>query len=186
MSGFSVPPAKPSLRERLRQPFRPRSRASSPSLASFSTQAFTSSTAQSPASSSTQILAQSSTPSTGLVAANSPNPSAATLSQQTTSNHSSSHNLLDDALKRLSDRDRATLQDHILPNSSDIDLALKQALDAAKERQRYCTEKRWTFTFNGRSFILKEEANKVVRWLNRFKDVGDIAASVDPVHAGLP
>jgi hypothetical protein len=107
-------------------------------------------------------------------------------SQQATSNSSTSYNLLDDALKRLSDHDRATLQDHILPNSSDIGLALKQALVAAQEKQRCCDEKRWTFTFAGRAVTLKEEADKVVRWLDRFKAVGDVAANANPVYAGLP
>jgi hypothetical protein len=74
----------------------------------------------------------------------------------------------------------------MLLNCSDIDLTLKQALDAAKEKQQCCIEKRWTFTFAGRVVTLKEEADKVVRWLNRFKAVGDVAVNADPVHAGLP
>jgi hypothetical protein len=125
------------------------------------------------------VLSSSSPPSAEPVATRSS-------SQQATSNSSTSYNLLDDALKRLSDRDRATLQDHILPNSSDIDLALKQALAAAQEKQRCCDEKRWTFTFAGRAVTLKEEADKVVRWLDRFKAVGDVAVNANPVYAGLP
>jgi hypothetical protein len=186
MSGVPVPPPKLSKRQRLLAPFRSRSRASSPPP-SLSTQAFTSSTPQSPSSSSTQIFASSSPPSAGLDAANLPNASATvSLSQQATSKSSSSNKLLSDALKRLSDRDHATLREYILPTSNDIDLALEQALAAAKEKQRRCLEKRWRFTFAGREFILKEEADKVVSWLNRFKDVGNVAASADPVHAGLP
>jgi hypothetical protein len=42
------------------------------------------------------------------------------------------------------------------------------------------------FTFAGRTVTLKEEADKVVHWLNRFKSVGDVAVNADPVHAGLP
>ncbi len=71
-------------------------------------------------------------------------------------------------------------------NTSDIDLALEKALTAAKEKQRYCDEKRWTFTFIGRTVDVKEEADKVVGWLDRFKAVGDIVANVDPIHVGLP
>jgi hypothetical protein len=156
MSGVSNLPAKLSLR-RLRERFRP------------------SSPARSSGSSSTQILALSNPPSAGLVTVNS----------QPTSNPFFSDNLLNNALKRVSDRDRATLQNHLLPNSSDIDLALNQALDAAKEKQRCCIEKRWTFNFAGRAVTLKDEADKVVRWLNRFKAVGDVAVNADPLHAGL-
>src|SRR4051794_29725327 len=110
---MSIAPAKLSLR-RLRERFRPNS-SPSPS-SSLSTYPVLSPTAQSPGSSPTQILALSNPPSAGLITANSPNTSAApSSSQQATSNPSFSHNLLDNALKRLSDRDQATLQNHILP-----------------------------------------------------------------------
>jgi hypothetical protein len=183
MSGASVPPAKLSIADRLRQRLRPRSRASSANPAPVSAQTSTSSASQSPGSPSTQILASSSPPSAGLVAANSPNAGASP--QQATSHPSSSNNILEDALKRLSDSDRATLRQYLLtPN--DVDLALEQAVDAAKEKQQCCLEERWRFTLAGQEFILKEKADKIVRWLNRFKGVGDVAAAADPVHAGLP
>ncbi len=38
----------------------------------------------------------------------------------------------------------------------------------------------------GRTVVLKEKADKVVGWLNRFAAVGDVVANVDPVHVGLP
>jgi hypothetical protein len=184
MGGVPVHPVKLSITERFRKRFRPASGASSPSPAQLSKQALISSTTQSPGSSSTQILS-SSLSSAGLIAAYSPTTSVPP-SQQPTSNPSFSHNLLDDALKQLSHRDRATLQDHILPNSSDVNLALEQALAAAQEKQSHCLEKRWRVTFAGREFILKEEADKVICWLNRVKQVGDVVVNVDPVHAGLP
>ena len=65
-------------------------------------------------------------------------------------------------------------------------MALDDALTAAKEKQRCCIEKKWTCTFGGRSITLKDEAEKILGWLDRFKAVGDIAANADPVHAGLP
>lgn len=89
-------------------------------------------------------------------------------------------------LKRLLDDDRATLKDYICHNTSDIGLALEQALVAAKAKQQHCIEKRWTFTVTGRTIAVKEKADKVVGWLNRFTAVGDIVANVDPVHVGLP
>ena len=181
MSGVPVHPVKLSITERFRKRFRPTSSAS----AQLSSQALISSTTQSPGSSSTQILSSSSLSSAGLIAANSPTTSVSP-SQQATSNPSFSHNLLNDALEQLSHRDRATLQDHILPNSSEVNLALEQALAAAQEKQRHCLEKRWRVTFAGREFILKEEADKVICWLNRVKQVGDVVVNVDPMHAGLP
>ena len=173
MSGVPVHPVKFSITERFRKRFRPISSASSPSPAQLSSQALISSTTQSLGSSSTQILSSSSLSS----------PAASVPPSQQAS---FSHNLLDNALKQLSHCDRETLQDHILPNSSDVNLALEQALAAAQEKQQHCLEKRWRVTFAGREFVLKEEADKVICWLNRVKQVGDIVVNVDPVHAGLP
>ncbi|KAL8626046.1 hypothetical protein Q9189_008273, partial [Teloschistes chrysophthalmus] len=68
----------------------------------------------------------------------------------------------------------------------DIDLALEETLAAAKQKQGFCITKRWTYTFAGRTVVLKEEADKVVGWLNRFTAIGDVVANVDPVHIGLP
>ena len=160
---------------------------SSPSLPpSQSSKAATSSTAQVTRPSSTQAIS-SSTASAGPVFTNlSTAGTGPLLSPQANSSPSSSSNLLYDALKRLSDDDRATLQDHIGHNTSDIGLGLEQALVAAKEKQRYCIEKRWTFIIKGRTIAVKGEADKVVGWLNRFTAVGDVVANVDPVHVGLP
>ena len=57
---------------------------------------------------------------------------------------------------------------------------------AAMRKQEDCNAKRWTFTFAGRTVTLKEEADKVVQWLDQFKAIGDVAANADPIHIGLP
>jgi hypothetical protein len=187
MSGVPVPPAKLSIRQRLRKRFRPTSRASSASPAAISAQPVISSPTLSPVSSSIQNLTSSSPSSAESLAANIPTASAAaSLSQQAPSNPSIKLGFLDNALQRLSDRDRATIQECIVTNSGDITSAVEQALTATKEKQRLCIEKRWRFTFVGREFILKEEADKVISWFNRFKAVGNVAVNADPVHAGLP
>ncbi|KAL9576092.1 MAG: hypothetical protein Q9212_007392, partial [Teloschistes hypoglaucus] len=73
-----------------------------------------------------------------------------------------------------------------LHSTSDANLALEETLAAAKEKQEFYNTKRWTYTFAGRTVVLKEEADKVVGWLNRFTAIGDVVANVDPVHIGLP
>ena len=97
-----------------------------------------------------------------------------------------SRNLLDKALGLLKERERAIIQKNILPNTNDIGSALGDVLKAAQEKQKVCDDKRWTFTIRGRSVMLREEADEVIMWLDRFKAVGDIAVNVDPIHAGLP
>jgi hypothetical protein len=167
MSGASGPPKNLGFKDRLRG-LTSRSRASSLS------------TAQSLGTSSIQVPVSSSPSSAGLVVAHLPNASIATsLSQRATSNPSSTLNLLDEALKQLPDRDRTTLRQFIPPTSRDIDSAIEQALAATEGKQRQCLEKRWRVTFSGREFILKEEADKVIHWLNRVKEVGDIIVNAD-------
>ena len=90
------------------------------------------------------------------------------------------------ALQRLSSQEQATIRESILSTTDDIESALQQALDAAKVKQTTCQNKRWTLTFGGHTITLREEADKIVRWLDRFKKVGDVAVNVDPIHAGLP
>ena len=97
-----------------------------------------------------------------------------------------SHNLLDKALGLLKERERAIIQENILPNRNDIGLALGDVLKAAQKNQKICVDKRWSFTIGGHPMMLREEADKVIMWLDRFEMVGDIAASADPIHAGLP
>jgi hypothetical protein len=96
-----------------------------------------------------------------------------------------SHDFLAAALKHLSPRELQILQPCILSANDDISDVLKQSVAKVKEKQAECEAKRWTFKFAGSSTTLREEADKVIHWLDRFKSVGDIAASADPVHAGL-
>jgi hypothetical protein len=97
-----------------------------------------------------------------------------------------SWDFLDRALKLLSQRDRATVEEHVLTAVGDIDSALRVAFNAAQDKQMLCEDKRWTFTFRGHTVRLRDETDNVMLWLDRFKQVGDIAANVDPIHAGLP
>jgi hypothetical protein len=43
-----------------------------------------------------------------------------------------------------------------------------------------------SWNYKGRQVYLSEQADKVVRLLDKFKAVGDVIASVDPIHIGLP
>jgi transcription elongation GreA/GreB family factor len=49
--------------------------------------------------------------------------------------------LLDRALQLLTQRERATIQEHILSTADDIDSALQKAFDAAQEKQNLCEKK---------------------------------------------
>lgn len=49
-----------------------------------------------------------------------------------------------------------------------------------------CQEKRFRFRFRGHDIILRDVVGKTIFWLNKFKEIGDVAVNFDPVHASLP
>lgn len=60
-------------------------------------------------------------------------------------------------------------------------------LKAVRDKQIVCLQKRWTIkTRAGKRLIVRDVLDKVAFWLNKFKEVGDIAVQYDPTHASLP
>ena len=63
---------------------------------------------------------------------------------------------------------------------------LAGALRAAEEKRQLCLQKRWRFkTPSGEQVILRDVLEKIAKWIDRFKAVGDIATQHDPVHSAL-
>ena len=189
MSKNPTQPTKTSRRQRVLAHFTFKGRASSslssPSSESRSNQTATSSSAQITNASFTQDASSSATSAVSVSADLSIASIGLLSSSQTTSTSSFNSKLLRDVLKRLSSDDRAIIQDCMFHNVSDIDLTFEQVLAATKKKQRYCIEKRWKFTFRGRTVDVKEETDKVIGWLDRFKAIEDIVINVDPMHVGL-
>lgn len=69
--------------------------------------------------------------------------------------------------------------------SSKVEL-LQILLDVTEQKRKQCDDQKWKFTVKGRTINLADEADTIVRWLNRFKAFGDIAVNYDPNHAALP
>jgi hypothetical protein len=48
-------------------------------------------------------------------------------------------------------------------------------------------DKRWKFVRkSGETVVIRDVFEKIVRWVDTFKQVGDIAVQYDPIHASLP
>ena len=87
------------------------------------------------------------------------------------------------ALQRLSNEEKAI----ILQSRSVSKLNVLQDICAAVERKRNdCENRRWKFELNGRQIILRDLTEKIIVWIDKFKEIGDIAVNFDPVHAALP
>jgi len=97
--------------------------------------------------------------------------------------------LWSEAREKLPEKDKSAVLKLWLPLQTDSwsPTDMPQRLISLVEKKRdECEEKRWKFKFNGRQIILRDVAEKVIVWINKFKEIGDIAVNFDPVHAALP
>jgi hypothetical protein len=100
-----------------------------------------------------------------------------------------SKDLWSQALQKLSEQDRASILGLLPPPVSDVDSGaalLDDLCELALMQKEKCDEKRWKYHFNGQEVILRDVAQKIFHWLQKFKQAGDIAVNFDPVHAALP
>ena len=86
------------------------------------------------------------------------------------------------ALERLSKKDKKTLESNKTGSHVDIE----ELLGEVHEKREMCLENQWEFKFRGRTVNLRYQADKILSWLAKFKEVGDIAIQQDPSHAALP
>ena len=47
-------------------------------------------------------------------------------------------------------------------------------------------EKPWQFTFRGETIVMRDVGRKILQWVDKFKEIGDIIIQYDPGHAALP
>lgn len=63
---------------------------------------------------------------------------------------------------------------------------LDQVLEETHKTRDNCLQKQWKCNWKGKTIILRDVADKLVGWVEKFKSIGDVAASFDPTHAALP
>lgn len=87
------------------------------------------------------------------------------------------------ALEGLSSEDKEAISR--IKSDSKLDI-LRHLQAAAVKKQKECENKRWKFNLNGRQIILRDVAGKILVWIDKFKQIGDVVVNFDPVHAALP
>lgn len=63
---------------------------------------------------------------------------------------------------------------------------LAKTLKTAEAKKQICLHKRWKFKKGGKDVVVRDLLEKIIRWLDYFKAVGDAAVQYDPTHAALP
>lgn len=89
------------------------------------------------------------------------------------------------AMLSVEDRQRVAFDGQ---NKLDVPSDLQVLSNAAKDSS---VKNRWRFRWPGRggedeTVVLRDLFSKIVVWIDRFKQVGDIAVQYDPTHAALP
>src|SRR4051794_17380864 len=75
-------------------------------------------------------------------------------------------NFQDRVFLLLPQQDQDTIRQQTVPNATDVNAVVQQALTAARQKQVICQSKRWTFTFCGHTLVLREKADNIVKWLD--------------------
>jgi hypothetical protein len=89
------------------------------------------------------------------------------------------------ALDSLNENDK--LQLHLDTEPKDYLQILKDVQDIANKKRQLCLEKGWKFKRrDGKVVIIRDLFEKIIIWIQRFKEIGDIAVNYDPGHAALP
>ena len=97
------------------------------------------------------------------------------------------------ALGSMSEKDKTTLRslsgkgkDTPGGDETTSKLDIEELLTAVRAKREMCLENQWEFEFPGRAVNLRDQADKIITWLAKFKEVGDIAIQKNPGHAALP
>ncbi|KAI1368511.1 hypothetical protein F5Y08DRAFT_296011 [Xylaria arbuscula] len=95
--------------------------------------------------------------------------------------------LWEKAMATLSERDRAWIDKTSDESTGPVLNRVGTMIDLATEKQRQCEKSGWeTFQLGEYVVSLGDITSKMIIWLNKFKEVGDILVQYDPVHAALP
>jgi hypothetical protein len=54
-----------------------------------------------------------------------------------------------------------------------------------EEKLKIMTRKQWTLPWGKTSYVVREQAEKIVKIVQQFSGIGTVAASLDPTHAGI-
>ena len=91
--------------------------------------------------------------------------------------------LWDEAAKLARGSDNLDIEEDLIGSSisiDDIQIVVQNKLED-------CKKKRWSYTkSNGQKVVIWEMLEKTLRWVHKFKEIGDVVVQYDPGHAALP
>lgn len=70
-----------------------------------------------------------------------------------------------------------------LPEDASVEEQSSKIIDA---KMQEIVKGEWSFSWKGDKVRVRDQVNYIVKVIRKLQDVGSAAASLDPVHAGLP
>jgi hypothetical protein len=90
------------------------------------------------------------------------------------------------AISQLDLHERETLRGFIEADTQDMASILESTRNETRRIVDTNRERAWKITVRGEDLVLRDVGMKILQWVDGFKEIGDIAAQFDPVHAALP
>ena len=91
-----------------------------------------------------------------------------------------------EAISQLDLQERETLGSFIEPDTQDMTSILESTRNEIRRIVDTNSERAWKITVRGEDIVLRDVGMKILQWVDRFKEIGDIAVQYDPGHAALP
>jgi hypothetical protein len=108
------------------------------------------------------------------------------LSAASLTNYSGARSLWDITLEELSPHDLATLSNLGIESSMQDIRSSLESIWGKMEGILYNWDKPWHFTFRGEIIVMRDLGRKILEWVDKLKEIGDIIIQLDPGHAALP
>lgn len=86
------------------------------------------------------------------------------------------------AFESLTADDRATLN----TSSSNMLEVLREIVISTEKARDIAVNTQWRVKWKGEVIEIRQVAGKIIRWVNEFKQFGDLIMQYDPGHAALP
>jgi len=91
------------------------------------------------------------------------------------------------AFNQLSVAEREILEPSLPhPDYNDTTVALERIRTRIQDAMAAKRDRTWRIKWRGEDIVLHDVGMKIVNWIDKFKQIGDIAVQYDPGHAALP
>ena len=90
--------------------------------------------------------------------------------------------LWEKAFAGLKDEDKPPTDPHQLDKGA----FLEDLARVIQDKRKKSVDKEWKFSRTDGVVSVREIFGKMVYWINKFKEAGDVASQYDPLHAALP